>query len=282
MITSRFVLAISLLGAVAPATIRAQRTDTIRVGARRVEVLRMGTGSPTLVLESGAGEGADEWKGVISDLAQFTHVVAYSRSGHGQSSAAASTASPQSSVTELHELLETLGETGPVVLVGHSWGGLLTRLYVSTYPTEVAGLVLVDGTHEAQFARWAPLNPAFKIIDSIRAFVPKLPPSARGDYDQILAVESAQRVTGMKPLPTALPIAVITALKPCAPEREFTCRDPRALAIWRGLHDEWFSQATTGLRIVSDRTEHYVMNDQPRLIAQASRFVVEQVRAPKP
>lgn len=277
----RFALAVSLLAAIAPTVTLAQQTDTVRVGARRVEVLRMGTGSPTLVLESGAGEGAEEWKGIIADLAQFTQVVAYSRSGHGQSSAASGPGSPQASVAELHELLGTLGTTGPIVLVGHSWGGLLARLYVSTYPSEVAGLVLVDGTHEAQFARWAPLNPAFKIIDSIRAIVPKLPPMARGDYEQILAVQNAQQVSGMKALPASLPVAVITALKPCAPQREFTCRDPRALAIWRGLHDEWFAQATNGIRIVSAKTEHYVMNDQPGLILQAARFVLEQTRLTK-
>lgn len=281
MITSRVALAISLLGAVAPAATLAQRTDTVRVGARRVEVLRMGTGSPTLVLESGAGEGAEEWKGIIADLAQFTHVLAYSRSGHGRSSATPGTGSPQASVAELHELLRTLGATGPVVLVGHSWGGLLARLYVSTYPGEVAGLVLIDGTHEAQFARWAPLNPAFKIMDSIRALLPTLSPSARGAYEQILAVQNAQQVSGMKSLPASLPVAVITALKPCAPQREFTCRDPRALAVWRALHDEWFTQATTGIRIVSAQTEHYVMNDQPQLILQAARFVLDQVRTTK-
>ncbi|WP_353267420.1 alpha/beta fold hydrolase [Gemmatimonas sp.] len=277
----RIALALSLFGAVAPTVTLAQRTDTIRVGARRVEVLRMGTGSPTLVLESGAGEGAAQWKGIIADLAQFTQVVAYSRSGHGQSSAAPGPGSPAASVAELHELLGTLKATGPVVLVGHSWGGLLARLYVSTYPSEVAGLVLVDGTHEAQFARWAPLNPAFKIVDSIRAIVPKLPPSARSDYEQLLAVMNAQHVSGMNALPASLPVAVITALKPCAPQREFTCRDPRALAVWRELHDEWFTQATSGIRIVSAKTEHYVMNDEPGLILQAARFVLDQTRSTK-
>lgn len=200
MIPSRLVLVISILGAVTPATTLAQRTDAVRVGARRVEVLRMGTGSPTLVLESGAGEGADEWKGIIADMARLTRVVAYSRSGHGRSTLSSGAGSPQESVAELHELLRALGVTGPIVLVGHSWGGLLARLYVSTYPGEVAGLVLVDGTHEAQFARWAPLNPAFKIIDSLRARVPKLPPAARDDYEQILAVQSAQRVSGLTSL----------------------------------------------------------------------------------
>lgn len=281
MTVRQFALTASLFAAISSTNALAQRSATVLVGDRRVEVVRMGTGSPTLVLESGGGEVAAQWMGVIADLAKLTHVVAYSRAGHGRSSAATGPGSPQTSVAQLHELLRAIGETGPVVLAGHSWGGLLSRLYVSTYPGDVAGLVLVDATHESQFARWESLTPGSKIADAVRSFAAKMPAAARFDYEQVLAMQEAQRVPGMKPLPSHLPLAVITALKPCAPEREFTCRDPRALGIWRDLHDEWFKQVTTGVHIVSAQTEHYVMNDQPQLIVQAVQFVLEQARTSK-
>ena len=78
------------------------------------------------------------------------------------------------------------------------------------------------------------LNPALKIADSIRARASKAPPSARDLLEQVPNVEAAQRVDGMRPL-RDLPLAVITAMKPCPPEREWTCRDPRALALWQHL-----------------------------------------------
>ena len=264
--------------AIASTAAAAQRSNTVVVGARHVEVIRMGVGKPTVVLESGAGESASEWNNVIADLAKLTHVVAYSRAGHGKSGEGATPGSPQTSVAELHELLRSIGESGPVILVGHSWGGLLARLYVSTYPNDLAGLVLVDATHEAIHARWQTLNPSFKISDTIRALVSKFPAAAQADWAQILPIQDAQVVSRMKPIPRTLPLAVITAMKPCAAEREFTCRDPRAQAIWRDSHAEWFRQVTTGIHIVSAQTEHYVMNDQPRLIVQAVTFVLGEAR----
>jgi len=277
MIRSRTALACAILSTVSPAKNSAQEPRLVRVAGRQVEVIALGAGSPTLVLESGGGENASQWKSILPELAKQTHVIAYSRAGFGKSDPAGSV-SPQASVRELHELLQALGERAPVVIAGHSWGGLLARLYASTYPTEVAGLVLIDGTHESQFHRWQDLEPAFSIVDTLRALTSKMPPTVRNMYDQLLEVQLAQRVDGMKPL-ADMPLAVITALKPCPPEREWTCRDPRALAVWRKLHDEWFARSTDALRLVSDRTTHYIMNDQPSLIAIAVEFVVREVRA---
>jgi pimeloyl-ACP methyl ester carboxylesterase len=256
----------------------AQQSTLVSVAGRHVEVVRMGEGSPTLVLESGGGESAAQWNRILPELAKQTRVISYSRAGFGKSGASTRPGSAQLSVSELHQLLQALGETGPVVIAGHSWGGLLARLYASTFPTEVIGLVLIDGTHEAQYARWEMLNPALKIADSIRARASKAPPSARDLLEQVLSVEAAQRVDGMQPL-RDLPLAVITAMKPCPPEREWTCRDPRALALWRQLHAEWSAQSTSSLHMVSARTGHYVMNDQPTLIVDGVRFVLDHVRA---
>lgn len=282
MIRSRAALVGAILSMVCAEKNSAQESTLVRVGGRQVEVIQLGTGSPTLVLESGGGEDASQWKSILPELAKHTHVIAYSRAGFGKSdpthTEAATPPSPQSTVRDLHELLQALGERAPVILAGHSWGGLLVRLYASTYPTEVAGLVLIDGTHESQFHRWQAVVPAFSFADTIRALTSKMPPLVRAMYNQLLDIQSAQRVDGMKPL-ADMPLAVITAVKPCPPEREFTCRDPRALAIWRDLHHEWFAQAGTGMHIVSAQTGHYVMNDQPGLVLQAVRFVLDQVRA---
>jgi pimeloyl-ACP methyl ester carboxylesterase len=257
-----------------------QESSVVSVSGRRVEVVRMGKGSPTLVLESGAATDVSAWKGLLPELAKLSHVVAYSRAGLGKSEPGALPRSPQTIVRELHQLLQALGERGPIVLVGHSLGGLFARLYVSTFPTEVAGLVLVDGAHEAQFARLDTLHPGSRISDAIRTRLPTFPPDMRPDYELVLKIQDKGSVDGLQPL-TDLPLAVITALKPCPPEREWTCREPKALALWRQLHDEWFARTTTGLRLVSTRTGHDVMDDQPALVVEAVRFVLDQVRSQK-
>lgn len=75
------VVNVLTVAAVHPA--RVQRSDTVSVGGQRFEFVRMGTGSPTVVLESGGGESASEWNPVLRDLAALTRVFAYSRTGHG-------------------------------------------------------------------------------------------------------------------------------------------------------------------------------------------------------
>lgn len=256
----------------------AQKPTLVLVAGRQVEVIRAGTGSPTIVLESGAGDSVLAWKGVIRQLAKHSRVIAYSRSGFGKSAPGTSPPSPQSSVRDLNELLQTLGERKPVVIAGHSWGGLLARLYASTYPAEVSGLVLIDATHESQFHRWEALRPGFHIADTLRAMTSKLPQTLRLEYEQFIEVESSERVDGMKPL-ADIPLAVITAVKPCPPDREWVCQDPKAIAVWRALHDEWFARSTRGMRLVSGRTTHDVITDQPSLIITAVKFVLDEVRA---
>lgn len=279
MRTSRvLMLALALLSFRA-SRVFGQNAQPVSVGDRTFDVITLGVGTPTLVLESGAGEGATEWKKVIGQLATLTRVVAYSRAGHDGSSPAAAPPSVQATVADLHALLRALGDTAPVILVGHSWGGLLSRAYASTYPREVAGLVLVDGTHERQWARWQTVNPGFRFVDSARAMLPTMPPALRSDFAAMIAVEAAQRVVGLHPIPATLPLALITAIKPCPPTEPFYCRDPRALGIWRALHGELFTQSRSAIHLVSDRTGHYVMNDEPQLVVQAVRFVLERARA---
>jgi pimeloyl-ACP methyl ester carboxylesterase len=274
----RWLIVVALLPIALPSLTALQRSEVVVVDGRRVEVIRRGAGTPTLVLESGGGAGAEAWEGVLPQLADLTRVVAYSRAGHGGSDPTAVGRSPQSIVEELHHLLQVLKKPGPFVLIGKSIGGLFARLYVSKFPTEVAGLVLVDATHEAQFARWDVLRPGSRIADSIRAILPSVPPAARADYELILKIHHAGRVDGLLPLPD-LPLAVITALKPCPPGDDWTCRDPQALTVWRELHDEWFATSSRALRIVSARSGHDVVGDQPALIVDAVRFVINEVRS---
>jgi pimeloyl-ACP methyl ester carboxylesterase len=259
----------------------AQQSTLVSVAGRQVEVVRMGEGSPTLVLESGGGEAASQWARILPELATHTRVITYSRAGFGKSTPSTLPGSPQLSVAELHQLLQALGESGPLILGGHSWGGLLVRLYASMFPTEVVGLVLIDGTHEAQFARYEAMKPGFKFADTIRSVVAKASPATRDVYEQAIRVGTEQKVEGMTPL-RDLPLAVITALKPCPPQVDWTCSDPRVWPIWRQLHSEWSARSTASLHIVSAKTGHYVMNDQPSLIVDAVTFVLDQVRGTKP
>lgn len=112
-----------------------------------------GQGSPTVVLDSGLGVPAVGWNFVQPQIAKFTRVCSYDRAGYGWSTPGPMPRTSGEIVKELHALLAAAGEKPPYILVGHSFGGFNIRVFNSAYPGEVAGMVLVDASHEDQNSR---------------------------------------------------------------------------------------------------------------------------------
>jgi pimeloyl-ACP methyl ester carboxylesterase len=125
----------------------------VDVGGYRLHLYCVGEGSPTVVLETGGGGfgGMLDWSYVQPVIAPVTRVCTYDRAGYGWSDTGPLPRTSQQVVDELHTLLHNAGIQGPYVLAAWSLGGLFSRLYASQYPDEVAGLVLVDTSHEAQW-----------------------------------------------------------------------------------------------------------------------------------
>ena len=101
-------------------------------------------GQPTVVLEAGVGDFSVEWSLVQPGVARFARVCSYDRAGDGWSDLGPFPRTYRQIVFELHTLLNRAGEQAPFVFVGHSYGGWLVRVYQSTYPADVVGMVLVE------------------------------------------------------------------------------------------------------------------------------------------
>jgi pimeloyl-ACP methyl ester carboxylesterase len=112
-----------------------------------------GQGSPTVILDTGLGVPAVGWKFVQPEVAKFARVCSYDRAGYGWSTTGPLPRTSGEIAKELHALLAASGEKGPYVLVAHSFGGFNVRVYTKEYPELVAGLVLVDTSHEDQKSR---------------------------------------------------------------------------------------------------------------------------------
>lgn len=128
----------------------------VDIGGRRLHLVCVGSAFPTVIFESGSGEGWYSWALVQNEVGQHFRACSYDRSGIGFSDPDPRPRSVRILINDLHELLRRSGENGPYVLVGHSLGGLLVRRYAMTYRSEVAGLVFVDSAHE-DAARGVPL-----------------------------------------------------------------------------------------------------------------------------
>ena len=126
------------------------RGRMVDAGGHRVRMIVTGTGNPgpTVILECGiGGSTASSWGWEQRQVERFAPVVSYDRAGLGASDPGPMPRDGERLVTELHTALGNAGLAPPYVFVGHSYGGLLARLFTEAYPAEVAGAVLVESSH---------------------------------------------------------------------------------------------------------------------------------------
>ncbi len=120
----------------------------VRVDGRLVHVVAEGTGEPAVVIESGIGGSHLEWEEVAAGLRGTARVVRYDRPGLAFTPYVRGDRSPEALAIGLRAMLAAEGIAPPYLLVGHSLGALHVRTYAALFPRDVAGVVLVDPTHE--------------------------------------------------------------------------------------------------------------------------------------
>src|SRR3954468_299908 len=113
-------------------------------GSRSLYLDCMGSGIPAVVLEAGLGNSSRTWRSVQPQLGHLTRTCAYDRAGFGNSLAMPGVHNAADEIKDLQQLLDRAGIGQPYVLVGHSLGGLLVRLFARAHPDQIAGVVLVD------------------------------------------------------------------------------------------------------------------------------------------
>ena len=219
-------------------------------------------GAPLVLLEAGAGNSANTWRDVFGPIGQIARVCAYDRPGLGTSAQTPQPRRPMEIIETLHALLGAAGERAPYVMVGHSWGGEIVRLYAMHYPTEITGLVLIDSSHEDQVQRFAAVTPAAPSGNGGRFGV--TPPVIPEQAD--LVAMGAE--LGKSPWHGNIPLVVLTRTPPVDPRA-----DPRG-AIWQELQKELATRSPQAEHVVATKSGHYVQNDEPQLVIDAVRRVV--------
>jgi pimeloyl-ACP methyl ester carboxylesterase len=241
----------------------------VDVGGRAFFISCTGIGAPTVVLEAGSGNTADTWVSVQPEVARFTRVCIYDRAGLGHSDPAPNgVRTVQDSVDDLHALLGAADISGPVVLVGHSVGGLIVRLYASQYPDDVAGAVLVDGMPpDLPASGLALLPPAERqeMFVIMRGLHPQDP-----EHLDIIA----SGVWVMAHPPALVPTVVLAAGFHGEPD---VTPDPAFEDLWAELQQE--QARALDARLVSvPEGDHFLQLDRPELVIEAIRQVVAAVR----
>lgn len=248
----------------------------VDIGGRRLYRADIGTGAPTVIFEAGLADSGATWSGVIPAVAAFTHVMSYDRPNTiaGASDPAPLPRTASDVVVDLHALLDAADESAPYVIVGHSVGGLFARLYASQYPDQVAGLVLIDASHEDQDRR----RRAIVSEELFAAEQLAIQANSEGidlgmSYSQMSAARTA---TPLRPMP----LIVLSAGQ--ADPAFFPAGWPmEAEAILHAeLQADLAGLVPNGRLVVAAQTGHYIQQSQPDLIVEAIREVVEAVRDP--
>jgi pimeloyl-ACP methyl ester carboxylesterase len=261
----------------------------VDIGGYRLHLWCTGDGAPAVILDAGLGGTSADWGFVQPDVARFTRVCSYDRAGMGYSDPGPSPRTARRIAGELAELLGRSGIGGPLVLVGASSAGFNVRVFASDHSERVAGLVLVDVSHEDQahqVPRMARFVPLLSIVGVLRLFgvsfgprVESLAPSTQrfaratsfratgyqAAADEIIHIrESAAEVRNSRRKLT-VPVLVITGGR-------------GADENWRRLQRDQASLSEQGCVIIAQQSGHVVSVDQPKVVVDAIRTVVENAR----
>jgi len=240
----------------------------------------------TVVFESGAGGGSQDWRKVISMLPAELRTVAYDRAGVGKSEAGPLPQTMAQSVFELHKLLDAAKIKGPVILVGQSIGGLLVRLYTERYGKNVVGLVLVDPTHESsvlgsmKYGGWTRLRekatgkpiPKPQVKTNISAGYDSTADYMAEEF-QNMYLESAKNSQQLGSRPLVILGAGIRNQPPGTPDEQW-----KELRSERDKQIEDLTILSNNSRFILDpKSSHQIQNDNPEIVAKSIQMVINSI-----
>lgn len=246
----------------------------VDVGGYSLNIAISGTGSPTVVFESGMGATMQSWGRVQAEVAGFTQVVTYDRAGMGKSEQGPLPRSSERIAVELHTALKNVSVTPPYVLVGHSIGGIHIRVFAKMYPKEVAGIVLIDPSSEDFFKQLEVRFPELwkKIKEMEGRGLSLAPQGVRRELEAIdLDINQAKAAW---PLP-AVPVVLITSTY-AAP-----LTTPESRDLWLELHKRFLKRVPNAKHVVTEKSGHFIHSQEPELVTEAIRDIVNQVNRRK-
>jgi pimeloyl-ACP methyl ester carboxylesterase len=252
----------------APATGR-----TYLVDGHRLYLSCTGRGGPTVVLLNGLGERTPSWASVERTLSASTRVCVFDRAGQGFSGAGPGAQDGHQLALDLHELLRTAGIDGPYVLAGHSVGGAYALVYAAMYPSQVAGLALIDSSSPNQFdlpgyprfySTWHRVGALLPSLSRVGGHVfglstPREYSADRVEFDALRRVfDQAKALRNLH----GKPLAVVTA-------------DRGAMRGWQPAQAKLARLSTNSFRVHVPGATHATILEAENYARVASRAIVE-------
>jgi pimeloyl-ACP methyl ester carboxylesterase len=251
----------------------------IDVGGRRLHSVVYGSGGPTVVLVSGFQAPQSYWNPVVDGIAGLATVVTYDRAGYGQSERGDRPVHGQQSAADLRVLLDQLDVPRPYLLVGHSYGGRVVRLFASAYPGDTAGLLLEEAGHEdLPDAQLAALDGKDReTLASMIAPFRKTTPDPRTETDYM--AETVEQLRQSGPLPR-VPLVVITAASRGSglPEVFSPASQAKLTEAAMAMQKKLVELIPGGEHILVEGAGHNVHLDRPEAVIGPIRAMIARVK----
>ncbi|MEQ1692257.1 MAG: alpha/beta hydrolase [Gemmatimonas sp.] len=253
-----------LLGTAPPMGAQAPDTLWATVDDHRMRLLVSGQGEPTIVLEAGSGGTSRTWRTLQPALGALGRVVAYDRAGLGQSDPSPRPRTARVIAEELRSALEAAHLRPPYLLVAHSAGGAYARVFAALYPTDVAGLVLVDPASEDFYARAKREFPSvYAHFDSLDAVdLASLPPNQRAEEQEWEANLAMARASDPRVIGPAIVLS--------SPRADLAELGP----LWTDEHRRWAARAPRREYVRVDSVGHAIHQERPAVVLDAVRRIL--------
>ncbi len=256
---------------IAPEDPEARPTRVLLADGRQMEVRCVGRGSPTVVFENGLGVRYDGWLRVATRVGSKTTACVYSRAGIGTSDAASLPRTSRGMSVDLSEVLGRISTPTPIILVGHSIGGFVVRVFADAHPDLVLAVVLVESAHPNQaLAFERPLPSRDGDTPTLRAFRDEeigAWTDWRKNPEGMDLAASAAEVRAVR-VPASCPIRVISGKRQPNP---FGLPTPLVVDIgktWDALQEDLTTLSLDSRRRVSPLGAHFVQQDDPDLVIE--------------
>ena len=253
---------------------------TIDVGGYSLAYKDEGAGSPVVIFLAGEDDNTTVWRKVQPGVAEYTRAIAYDRGGVGCSEDGENPRTVQKVSEELAAFLDALAITEPVILCGHSFGGLFARYFTNQNPDRVAGIVLVDATHERlEYEMALQLKPQSLEKEDLEYGIYFGVTGGHGVWGEYYnRFNTYNTVSQNRDLPD-IPLIYLSAGKydpGLVPEEQATAAD----ALKETLDEDQVSLSPQGVLIEVANTGHDIQIDEPQDVIDAIKQVYDTVTAP--
>jgi len=271
-----------------------KRGEMIDIGGYSLYVEDTGTGKVTVIFDAGMGDDSSVWNKVVEEVSQFSRVITYDRAGLGWSEESPHDRDSKVIVAELHSVLKDKDITGPIILVGHSFGGVNMQRYALTYPEHIAALVLVDSAHEDQITKMPQASFLQKYLFKFGMWaapfgIPRLylsdanpeekakKSTTKHQYTSLDEAEyflrSLSELNELTPDYGDMPLVVIARNKASSEIDNTKTRD----LVWATLQENIAARSTNSTIIFSGARQHSIHKKQPEIVIEAIQTLAESL-----